>query len=160
MHTEYETTAGRAAKALLIGALLGPGLVAVGFLPWAGAEFVLVYIVAFVVFGIGLLVMGAPLWAIFHALRWRSAPTAAGLGFVATFVTCAFLFGGLNGGGQVFVFAGLVAIAGAAVGFVIRQVAYRPSIPDAQQHALFLSRCFTSFRNVCKYKRGECHVGA
>lgn len=105
----YETTLGRAAVALLTGAIVGPRLVllgtmgsmafyssSVGGLIGAPSERIvniitLVFVYAFVSFAGGLAILGAPLWWLFHRLGRRSWIDALILGVVLSFACSLFL---------------------------------------------------------------------
>src|SRR5215471_1075624 len=135
--TEYETTPGRVAKGLLSGAVAGATLVAFPFLifpPFA----VIAFIYAFAAFAVGLIIVGAPLWVLFHALHWRSATAASALGFFATLATITVYWISLDLGVTplTLVPAIVLGFIGAAVGRTIWAVAYRP-VDQAQQQALF-----------------------
>jgi len=137
MVTEYETTPDRVVKGLLSGAVAGATLVAFPFLifpPFVG----IVFIFAFVVFVVGLIIIGGPFWILFHALHWRSARAATALGFCATFATIAVYGISLDRSDTAFMLVPAIVLGfvGAAVGRTIWAVAYRP-VDQAEQLALF-----------------------
>lgn len=96
----YEITTGRAALALLVGALTGSLLVSAWYLAMfvmassgqlPGDIFlyqfrtmlILVPMSSFLVFAGGLLIIGIPLWALLHQLGWRSWMHSIIFGFLA-----------------------------------------------------------------------------
>ena len=159
---EYQTTFLRAVLAVGAGAVAGAAMVTVWFL--AGASDlnylrqygfqagVLIFINATVIWALGLVLVGAPLWAILHYYGKRNWTAAGALGAILTFVVTLGLltngFGLLVSGnlsasdaaGPIWVDSQLTAhgwavalevavvccIAGALVGLIVWRVAYRP----------------------------------
>lgn len=160
---EYTTSTGRAVYALFVGAVLGAlltmGEVTAGLtvpilrapmpLTAASASAVMEYlqflemagIYAFVVFSIGLLVAGAPVWFVLHRFGCRSWVHAVVAGAVLTFLAAfiidnqAFLWAirdsdvpfrmTTSGWIRAWSVAAQFSLTGAAVGFVIWRIAYR-----------------------------------
>lgn len=139
---ERETTLGGAAKGLATGALTGTGLVGVSFVVAGGlggmgavavpmAIFVMLY--ALPVWAVGLLVFGVPGWWLLHRLGARCQQAAmiygGGLCFVAALAVVGWA---MTSGGevpdlaQVLVLASILALMGAAVGWVVAKIAYKP----------------------------------
>lgn len=95
---QYETTPGRVILALLAGALVGACLVVAASILTGGlyssndhklteliSRGLLVGIGAFVVFAVGLSLVGGPAWLLLHNFGWRGWPEAIALGVVLTF---------------------------------------------------------------------------
>lgn len=85
----YISRPNRKPIALVVGALIGAAGVAI----WAALTsygmillFPLFFIVALIIWSIGLVVVGAPLWAVFDRAGWTSPSAAIALGFGATVV--------------------------------------------------------------------------
>jgi hypothetical protein len=97
-HAGYSTNPSRVILSLTAGAATGAIFIALSYL-WGtaqslGIRYVLVYglgwsivvfMVAFVVWGIGLILFGLPLWLLFHKLRLRHWLVAAIVGAAMTF---------------------------------------------------------------------------
>jgi len=95
---QYETTPGRVILALLAGAMVGACLVAASSilsmelyssndpklleLIWLG---LFVGNGAFVIFAVGLSLVGGPAWLLLHNLGWRGWPEAIAVGILLTF---------------------------------------------------------------------------
>jgi hypothetical protein len=98
-HAGYSTNPPRVILSLIAGAATGAVFIALSYL-WStgqglGMQYVLyyglpwsivVFTVAFVVWGIGLIVFGLPLWLLFHKLRLRHWLVAAVVGAAMTFI--------------------------------------------------------------------------
>ena len=92
----YETTPSRAILALAVGALTGAaaitlyGLIGTVFVYGLEATYqswpvnFIVFVYALIGWTIGLVVIGLPLWWIFHKLGWRGWYVATGVGVGAT----------------------------------------------------------------------------
>ena len=136
---ERTTTKGRAAKGLAVGTLLGGGLTS---LAWASAVAVfdglggigiVVAIVAtpvvLIVWAVGLFLIGAPGWAVLHALgaRCQQAAMIYGGGLTLT-VLLAFLFWDSAHVDRSVALAAICVLGpvGVAVGWVVAKIAYAP----------------------------------
>ena len=138
----------RATLAATAGAIIGAlGVVAVVlvFAAMAGGVGVsdlvvslLIFVVALTGWSLGLLLVGLPLWWLFHRNGWRSRRVAMLLGAFTTFVIVLLLetsgsilavaTGVSDDSGLVsFVWAAVMAVLGAIVALVIWRVAYRPA---------------------------------
>lgn len=142
--------------ALCAGAAVGAGVIALVFnLPylfqaWPEGMFpvLMTFIVAWVLWAVGLGVIGGPLWGLAERARLRSLHHAVVLGFIATFVAAAFFTLLMDAGGLVSLIldgkalvrngrrtpyglwvlardSGLFALLGALVAVVIWRIAYR-----------------------------------
>ncbi len=150
----YRLRQGRIVPALLAGAGLGAALVAgaasVQFSMTGGpAPFALtlpIFVVAFVVWAVGLALIGGPTWIISETLGWRTAAHAVSAGGLVTLMSTVLLFGGMSndvtestvngrvlivdgartlaGWGDLLGAAGLLAIPGALVAGLIWRIAY------------------------------------
>lgn len=160
MSTKYEATFPRVALGLLAGVIVGPIFMAFTIAPFLGPGFFLFpfgasdsfikrlaggYGASLFALPVGLVVIGAPLWGLLHALRWRSALAVATMGLVATFGGCfafAFYLASYNNGLSRFhqsllqeairssEFAAVVAISGLATALMVWRIAYRRAAPD------------------------------
>ena len=152
--SSYVLHPNRTAPAILVGATMGALSVAAWLVGPAmvsqerGAEFLLfaTFVTAWVVWVVGLTLVGAPLWVVFERAGRRTPPYALGLGAAATFIASALLLllmdmGGsssldgrdvvINGRRTAYGWslllsgAGLMALAGAMVGWTVWRIAYR-----------------------------------
>jgi hypothetical protein len=98
MHTQFETTLGRAVLALVVGAFLGSVLTLVGTMgpmaverpeffgldaarwEWIVSTIIIVSVGSFFLFSTGLLVVGAPAWWLIHRAGYRNWPHLLMLG--------------------------------------------------------------------------------
>jgi len=143
----YSINLRRAVSALAAGALTGALLVTpllviapiADHLSKLGTQaismIVFVFLVLLVTWGAGLIVLGVPLWCLFHAKGWRSRRAACLLGAGAAFLVSLvfqvavgrlyFSASEMQSIG-ILVWPSVFAIAGALVAAVIWRVAYRP----------------------------------
>lgn len=139
---ERTTTSGRAAMGLTAGALVGAMLVTLAiFIPSLTTNMGLVTLAGLFVFpiafgswGVGLL-LSLPGWWLLHRLGARCQTAAVLYGFGFTFVvllamgTEGFRDTPPNGWVLALGWAGIMAVAGAVVGWVVAKVAYEPARP-------------------------------
>lgn len=142
----YDTDPNRVALALIVGAAVGAFVITVAMLTFVyasgyaadgrimwlepGKFAVLFYIGALGVFAMGLLTIGAALWAVFHRMGWRNWTHATALGFVGSTFTSIILDEviRMRAGGR---FGPVpwtwlaIGLSGAVARFVIWRIAYR-----------------------------------
>ena len=109
-------------QGLVSADLTGPDFIISTFLVFAAATF------ASIAFGVGVLLLGGPVWWWLHRSRQTSAWTATVVGGVLTFAGSALLL--ITAGGAPDINWLLLALDGAVVGWVIQRIAYgRPKPP-------------------------------
>ena len=116
----------RVARGLLAGAATGAFLIALFLAPFAPLAAPFVFVFAFIVWLIGEIVLGLPLWALTIRLGVDGLCSAVIVGAATPSLTLLAL-GALGGGmGPVSLFSGLIALFGAIVGLAVWLTAYRP----------------------------------
>jgi len=125
----YNTTFGRAALALLVGAIVGGnlsmGLLVVGFGPPAAGETVQIWLIMQAYWAAGMAIFALIPFILMHISNLRQWYAMTGIGILTMVSLSLYAFKGVGAGG------GLVMLAavGGIVGWVIWRVAYRSSEP-------------------------------
>jgi hypothetical protein len=164
----YDTTFGRAAFALAIGAAAGgilTGLIFATLVPFGFTNpehdpptlgdllgaIPVVSVFATLGYGAALVLVGVPMWLLMHRLGWRSWLDAMLGGFLAAGLACFVVRSSITAG-TALLFGWrpiiesvlLVAAIGATVGLVVWRIAYRPIAGNALARIYLKIACATA----------------
>jgi len=128
----YSTTIGRAALAMLVGALVGGnlsmGMLIMGFGPPAAGETVQIWLIMQAYWAGGMVIFAVIPFVLMHISNLRQWYAMTGIGVLTMVSLSLYAFKGVGAGG------GLVMLAatGGAVGWVVWRVAYRREIIEEE----------------------------